>query len=350
MPQLTELAAIPRMVQTFRQARVERTTDDGPLTVEGWLVTYGQQNGNGYLWFPGAGQTALAQRLGAGRSLPMGFQHHAAAPLTVIGKWTEAQASREGIYGKGVVSDTQAGTDAATLLLDGAVDGISVGFREIEDGTRFLGPGDIVAHDTPYGRFEYKAEDWMLAFLDVEIYEASIVHNPADARALVERLTQSASLLAKAGRAMPGLQHTDSWDDVAYSMALLLGGRGASAFQDMDLLEHAALYQQLARAYETHGKTPPAYQRAAVYKDVAFPNDEREIFADRYLRKGLATVVASAGGFQGQLSPETREEASKALSALQALTRRTEGPSVADQLREMTGQLGAATTALQEES
>lgn len=340
----------PRMVQPFRQARVDKR-EDGVLTVEGWLVTYGQVNGNGYLWLPGAGAEGLQRRQAAGRYLTMGYQHHWGSPLTVIGRWTQTEVSRDGIYGRGIVSDTQQGRDAATLLLDGAIDGISVGFREQDGGVRFLGPGDILEHDTPYGRFKYEADDWTLAFVDVEISEASIVHEPADSAALVERLTQSrGDLLAKAGRAMPGLQARDSWEDVAYSMALLMGGRGVSSFQDLPLLEHAAIYQHLADAYSGLGKTPPAYQRAPEYKDVAFQHDEREVFADRYLRKGLATVVASAGGFEGQLSPETREEVDSAIDALQTLTRREEAPTVADQLRDMTGQLDAATTALQEES
>lgn len=340
---MTALLERQHILSPFRQAIVDRT-ESGVLTVAGWIVTYGERNQNGNLWVPGAGAASLQERLDTGRKLTMGYQHHWGEALTVIGAWNDWQVSKKGIYATGRVSDTSRGRDAATLLEDEAIDGISVGFHAEYDQIRYLGPGDVLDVETPFGPFHYKAEEWTLVFVEADISEASIVHDPADENAMVVELLQ------KASRAMPALVDAETWDDVAYSMALLMGGRGhAQAFEDVPIMERFGLYRKLADAYQAHGKTPPAYTPAPVYKDVAFQHDEREVFSDRYLRKSLATVVASAGGFEGQLSPETREQADSAIDALQALTRH-QGATLADRLRQTNERFSAAIESLEQES
>lgn len=346
LKQGAELAGLLRASQPFTQAQVA-TDDNGVLTVQGPLVSYGIRNDHGYLHVPGAAQAALAERKQAGRSIPMGYQHSPFAPLTVIGKWSDWTDSRTGIYGSGRISDVQAGRDAATLLQDQAIDGISIGFNAVDDDpdvdtVQLLAPGQTGIWDTPYGRFEYTAPDWTLCFSEIEIVEASIVSAPADDTARVDRLLQTS--LAQAAIAMPGLVQSESWEDVAYSMALLMGGRGAGAFTDLPDIQHFALYQRLAAAYRQHEKTPPAYARQPEYQAVAFEHDERELFADRYLRKTAATVTATARGIQGQLSPETREVVNQARTALDAVVQ-TNG--LAGELHQLARRLEDATHSLQ---
>jgi hypothetical protein len=322
------------------QAVLERS-ETGIGTVRGTLNTYGQRNDNGYLHVPGSATASLAARKQAGRSLTMGYQHHWNTPLTVIGKWDNWQDSRLGIHGSGPISDVTAGRDAATLLEDKAIDGISIGFRPVEDPdsetVQLLAPGQTGVWETPYGQFVYTAEDWTIAFSLTDVCEASIVHEPADGNARVDQMLQSTMELAS--RAMPGLLQADSWEDVAYSMALLLGGRGAAAFADLPTLQHFALYQRLAGAYKQHGVTPPAYQRQPDYQAVEFANDERTIFADRFLRKTAATLTATARGIQGPLSQETRDVVDQARTALDAVVQ-TRG--IADELRQLAEQTRAA--------
>lgn len=338
-----------RIHAPFHQAAVSQAADgSGLVTVQGTLVTYGGRNLNGYLIIPGAAQAALAAREQAGRPIVMGYQHHWATPLTVIGKWPEWIDSRDGVQASGRISDVAAGRDAATLLSDGAIDGISIGFRPVEDPdaetVQVLAPGQSGSWLTPYGKFEFTADDWTLCFSEIDIVEASIVHQPADESARVDKLLQST--LEQAAKAMPALLRPEQWDDVAYSMALLMGGRGAAAFADLPDVEHFAIYQRLATAYRQHEKTPPAYARQPEYSQILFQHDERHVFADRYLRKTAATLTATARGIQGPLSPETREVVDQARTALDAVVQ-TNG--LAGELRALAHRLETATHSLKGE-
>ncbi len=328
-----------RVVERF-QATVD-TSADGVLSLTGTLVSYGSVNENGYLWVPGAAAESLQARRQTGRPLTMGYQHHPLAPLTVIGRWPAdgLDESVHGVTGAGILSDVQAGRDAATLLRDGAIDGISVGF--CADGCQYLGPGETGRWQTPYGPFEFTAgpDQWVLAIYQADITEASIVHSPADDNARVAALTQAT--LDRAARAMPGLASDDP-EDLRYSMALLMGGRGSGAFAELSDLDHYALYCRLADRYRQHGLTPPGYQRNPDYKTVHFQHDERDVFADRYLRKTLATLIAGAQGLRGPLSPDTRDHVQQALQALTDLQARQDNqPSLAEELRQLAARVEA---------
>lgn len=309
----------------------------GVLALEGVLVTYGGVNRNGWMLVPGAFKKSLRKIPSASTPLPMLTEHG-----FTIGRWTQARDSAENVTGKGRISATDRGRETATLLEDEALNGISVGFMPDWNAVEILRPEETLETSTPYGPFTFTAESWVIAFLIADLVEASIVAVPADADARTERIRQS--LWTKASRAMPGLRESAEWPDVAYSMALLMGGRGAGrAFEDVDEVERISMYHKLADAYDQLGKTPPPYEREPVYQDVAFEHDERELFADRYLRKSLAGVVAGANGFQGPLSRETREEVDRALAALTDLTRQSTEPSTfADLFHELRDSVRAS--------
>ena len=312
----------------FTQAAVTRS-DSGVLTVSAQLLTYGIVNDNGWLWVPGAAYDSI-QAKSASNPLVMGYQHYLGEPLTVIGRWSEATESVEGIRGTGRISDTTQGRDAATLVEDGAITGTSIGFRPRE--VAYLEPGTRVAFDTRYGTFAYTPEVWCMAIVTAEVDEASLVSQPADFDCRIDGFTQS--LLTKATKALPGLTQDASWEDTAYSMALLMGGRGARAFEDLPEAQRFGLYQRLAAGYRTKGKTPPPYEAAPDYRDVAFQHDEREVFTGRYLQKTLASVRAGAAGFTGPLSDDLRTEAEGAIEALQSLTARRPDSEVLAELHE----------------
>lgn len=312
----------------FTQAAVARS-ESGILTVSGPLLTYGVVNENGWLWVPGAAYDSI-QAKSDDVPLVMGYQHYYDEPLTVIGRWTQASETVDGITGVGRISDTTQGRDAATLVEDRAITGISVGFVPSE--VAYLEPGTRVAFDTRYGTFAYTPEVWCMAIVTADVYEASLVAKPADGACRVDGFTQS--LLTKATKALPGLTQDASWDDTAYSMALLMGGRGAGAFEDLPEAQRFGLYQRLAAGYRTQGKTPPPYEAAPDYRDVAFQHDEREVFLGRYLQKTLASARAGAAGFTGPLSDDLRTEAEGAIEALQSLTARRSDSEVLAELHE----------------
>jgi HK97 family phage prohead protease len=329
------VGSLPQSVMPFAHARVQKN-DAGGMSVEGFLVTYGEVNMNGWLWVPGAALEGLKERPSERKPLVMKSEHEMS-----IGRWMQAKDSEAGVFGSGAISDTTLGRDTATLLSDGAVTGISVGFRP--EAVQFVTPGERVEFDTPYGKRAYTIEEYAIAVIKASIREASIVGVPADDEA---RVTNVQSVIAKAHRALPGLSSEPTREDLAYSMALLMGGRGAAAFTDLPDFEHRALYEQLAHGYKKHGLTPPPYERAPVYSEVSFRHDERAVFHDRYLRKSLDVVIAGAAGIEGALSPETREQAEAARVALHGLLeRRTD----ADVLAEIDERLRATLTTVKGE-
>lgn len=301
--------------------------------ISGYASVWGSRNTFGEVFVPGAFQDTLADR---SAPIVMGYMHRDA-----IGRWTVAREDEEGLYLEGPVSQTTLGRDAAVLVRDEAMTGLSIGFLPAE--VQFAGPGERVTFQTPFGTRSYQFDDYTVYVLRVaELAEASLVMAPSDDEA---RVLAVRSKLQKAERALPALRAADGgeWADVAYSMALLMGGRGASSFTDLPDVEHYKLWSRTAALYERHGKTPPSYERAPKYADVEFRHDERAVFTDRYLRKRLDDVVSGAAGVNGQLSAETRERASIARDALTELLERR---SRAEQLAETTAALRQAAAAL----
>jgi len=313
--------------------RASAKTDAGVTTIEGYASVWGSRNSFGEVFVPGAFSDVIENRQA---SLVMGYMHRDA-----IGRWTTAREDEEGLFLGGPVSDTSLGRDASVLVRDGAMTGLSIGFLPAE--VQFAGPGERVTFQTPFGTRSYQFDDYTIYVVKVaELAEASLVMAPSDddARVLAVR-----SKLQKAERALPALRSQDGpWEDVAYSMALLMGGRGAAAFSDLPDVEHYKLWSRTAALYERHGKTPPSYERAPKYGDVEFRHDERAVFTDRYLRKRLEDVVSGCAGVSGQLSAETRERAATARNQLTELLERR---SRAEQLAETTAALRQAAEALQ---
>lgn len=332
---------LEHVVTPFRRQAVTKG-ESGLLTVSGDLLNYGVVNDNGWLWVPGAAYDSI-QAKNDRNPLVMGYQHAAFEPLTVIGRWLQMSETVEGITGAGRISDTSDGRDAATLVEDGAITGISVGFRATK--VAYLEPGVRVSFDTRYGTFSYTVDDWCMAIVQAEVDEASLVSTPADFDARIDGYAQS--LLQKAGKAMPGLQAGASWEDTAYSMALLMGGRGAGAFEDLPELQRYGLYQRLAQGYLAQGKTPPPYEAAPDYRDVAFQHDEREVFTGRYLQKTLASARAGAAGFTGPLSDDLRTEVSGLIEALQSLTQRRPDSELLAELHESLRQTADTVKGMQ---
>lgn len=307
--------ALSTIPLTVKQALDGDGTNDAPAIIGGYGVAYGLRNRYGRVFVPGAFNDSL-QSFTDAKPLPIGWMHE-----LPIGKWTTLRDTEQGPYLEGPLSDTTQGRDASVLARDGLT-ALSIGFDPFDATFEavYAEGGTRVQFETPYGTRSYQFDEWTTYIVTASIVECSMVLVGVDDDA---RLTTVQSLAEKAERAFPGASENADWNDVAYSMALLMGGRGASSFQDLPDPEHRALYERLCAGYTRHGKTPPPYDRRPEYQRIAFQHDERLIFHDRYLRKQLAGVNAGAGGIDGPLSDETRAEAERAIEALQALTQRT---------------------------
>jgi HK97 family phage prohead protease len=288
-------------------------------TLEGYASVWGSRNTFGEVFVPGCFDSAIATRSDR-KPLVMGYMHRDA-----IGKWPTIRSDEEGLFLAGKPSDTALGRDARVLTADGALTGLSIGYLPAE--VQYAGPNERCTFNTPFGERSYSFPDFTIYITDVAVLaEASLVIAPSDDDA---RLLQVRSILQKAERALPALQLRDdaSWDDVAYSMAFLMGGRGSGpAFADVPDLEHFKLHARLSESYKRHGKEAPPYERRPEYKAVEFRHDERAIFTDRYLRKQLDSIVSGLAGIEGPLSLETRERAAEARTHIDQLLTREQEP------------------------
>ena len=94
---------------------------------EGYASIFNQVDGSGDLVLPGAFDNSLHKRGPA--NIRMLFQHDPSQP---IGRWLEIRQDDKGLYVRGQLSmDVQRSTELAGLLRDGAIDGLSIGFKTI---------------------------------------------------------------------------------------------------------------------------------------------------------------------------------------------------------------------------
>ena len=100
-------------------------TDDG--LIEGVAAGYGNIDAGGDVIVPGALNRSLKGR----KSVPMLMFHDQTRPA---GVWTEFAESREGLIVKGQLSlSSQSGQEAHGLVRDGAIGGLSIGYRTIRE-------------------------------------------------------------------------------------------------------------------------------------------------------------------------------------------------------------------------
>jgi HK97 family phage prohead protease len=99
----------------------------GPDQFEGYASLFGVADGGGDTVAPGAFAASLRRR-GPGQ-VRMLYQHFTHAP---IGVWEEIAEDGRGLYVRGRLSgDVEQARDIAALLRDGALNGLSIGFRTL---------------------------------------------------------------------------------------------------------------------------------------------------------------------------------------------------------------------------
>lgn len=110
---------------------------DGLIT--GYASVFGVPDLGRDVVLPGAFAGTLARRGAAG--VRMLFQHDPAEP---VGRWLSLREDARGLYAEGQLNlDVQRGREIAALMCEGALDGLSIGFRTLSarpgaDGSRRL--------------------------------------------------------------------------------------------------------------------------------------------------------------------------------------------------------------------
>lgn len=122
MSQPTILRARRRLLRVDTPAVLKTLGRD---EFEGYASLFGVPDSAGDVIAPGAFAASLRNG-GVGR-IRMLYQHVAAEP---IGVWEEMREDGRGLYVKGrIVTDIERGRDVLALLREGALNGLSIGFR-----------------------------------------------------------------------------------------------------------------------------------------------------------------------------------------------------------------------------
>jgi HK97 family phage prohead protease len=105
-----------------------RTIIDNDGVVEGYASLFGEIDQARDMVMPGAFTRTLATR--GVRRVPMLFQHDPAEP---IGVWLELREDHLGLKARGkLIPDVQRSREIFALVRDGAIDGLSIGFRTVK--------------------------------------------------------------------------------------------------------------------------------------------------------------------------------------------------------------------------
>ena len=126
-----------RLTRKIMPVRLSELGVDG---FEGYASLFGAQDGIGDIVAPGAFAASLRRRGPSG--VRMLYQHFAYEP---IGVWDEIKEDARGLYVRGrLVLDVERARDVAALLREGALGGLSIGFKTVRarkepaNGTRTL--------------------------------------------------------------------------------------------------------------------------------------------------------------------------------------------------------------------
>jgi Escherichia/Staphylococcus phage prohead protease len=110
-----------------RKTMPARLSGLGVEGFEGYASIFGARDGIGDVVAPGAFAISLRRRSAGG--VRMLYQHFAHEP---IGVWEEIREDARGLYVRGrLVSEVERARDVAALLREGALGGLSIGFKTV---------------------------------------------------------------------------------------------------------------------------------------------------------------------------------------------------------------------------
>jgi HK97 family phage prohead protease len=134
-------------------------------TLSGYASTFGgAADWYGQVIAPGAFSKTIAKHLAEGTAPVMLWSHDLSEP---IGKWTTFREDEKGLFVTGEINrETRRGREALALIKQGAVTGLSIGFR-IPKGGR------------------HRADDGIVTLTEIDLLEVSAVSIPANPNARI---------------------------------------------------------------------------------------------------------------------------------------------------------------------
>lgn len=150
-----------------------------PGSFEGYGAVFGNADSHGDVIERGAFRKSLDDRQARGRRLPSMFKMHGAATLNQhepIGVWDEMREDGKGLFVAGhlIGLDTEAGRWTYAQLREGALRGLSIGYRVPPNGATRGGAGGASR-----------------AIRQLDLFEVSLVDEPSNALATVSSVKRA---------------------------------------------------------------------------------------------------------------------------------------------------------------
>jgi len=167
----------------FKQLSCQIKTSDEAMEFEGYGSTFGNIDRVGDIVVAGAFKDTLPAFVEKGLFL---WQHSSREP---VAKPKKAQEDAKGLFVMGKISDTATGRDAYTLMKDGVIQSMSIGF-DVLDAEK-LTPENIGSYCSTDGVDMHRLElafRWGYALKKIELYEISLVSVPANELAEITRV------------------------------------------------------------------------------------------------------------------------------------------------------------------
>lgn len=159
-----------RMVVPFE---IKALGDGTAMSFEGYGSVFGVLDSYADIVAPGAFKKTLREHKAKNRLPALLWQHDPSSPIGVYESMSEDET---GLYVKGKLSDTQLGREAYTLLKDGALSGLSIGFSVYPKG------------------FDVNEKTGVRTLNAINLWETSLVTFPANDAARVTGIKASDEL------------------------------------------------------------------------------------------------------------------------------------------------------------
>jgi hypothetical protein len=275
------------------EAKAAGNADSGEF--EGYGAVFGNVDWHGDVIVPGAFTPGLAEVKTSGRRIAMHLNHGlpALGGRRGVGSWQVVEEDSKGLHVKGRVAgmDTETGRYIYSGIRDGALSGLSVGYRVRPNGAEF---GTKAAAIATGARRVLK---------DIALEEISVVDTPSNAQSLVLQVKAQLSVV-DSDRARSGIAAL-----MALHTRAMTGQASPTAADRAEFLSHLQDLQDAVGGPLLEGgtKSAPTNRRECedALRDAGFTRSQ----AARFAATVFPTLLAHRDDEGGQASPSESKAA-----------------------------------------
>jgi len=227
---------------------VKLASSGEPGIFEGYGSVFGNVDSHGDIVMPGAFSQTLAERKAQGRTIAMHVMHGMfGGDGLPAGVWTDASEDSKGLHLKGKLSgmDTDYGKRLHSLVKDGALGGLSIGFSVPQGGSVKAAQGSGASRQINR----------------VNLHEVSLVDDPSNAASRVTDMKRRFERLGLKVAMLPDKATAEIAAAIGLHQASLKGGHPPTQEECDTMLQH------LQAAHEALTGAPLAITKKAFFAD-----------------------------------------------------------------------------------